>query len=29
MFAVAKLNEFLIGQIISSRATLQAAANHG
>jgi hypothetical protein len=29
MFAVAKLNEFLIGQIISSRSTLQAAANHG
>jgi hypothetical protein len=28
-FAVARLNEFLIGQIVSSRSTIQAAASHG
>jgi hypothetical protein len=28
MFAVAKLNEFLIGQIISSRSSIRAAASH-
>ena len=29
MLAMAKLNEFLIGQIVSSRSTIQAAASHG
>jgi hypothetical protein len=29
MLAVAKLNEFLIGRIISSRSTIQASASHG
>jgi len=29
MFAVAKLNAFLIGQIISSRSSIQASASHG
>jgi hypothetical protein len=29
MFAVRKLNEFLIGQIVSSRSSIQAAASHG
>ncbi len=28
-FAVARLNEFLIGQIVSSRSTIQSAASHG
>jgi hypothetical protein len=29
MFAVRKLNAFLIGQIVSSRSSIQVAANHG
>jgi hypothetical protein len=29
MFAVAKLNQFLISQIVASRSTMHAAANHG
>lgn len=29
MLAVAELNEFLIGQTVSSRSSIGAAANHG